>query len=422
MALNELRERVLGTYLVKNVGLLLSATAIGSLFGLGRTALLAQYLSKDSFGVINYVISVQAVVSLVGMPGFNSAVAQYTAKGYPYTWKLSVKRRIPFVAICSLILITLALVSQSKNLELARAFLVAALLLPFAWLLQGVPSYLSGLKRFPELALYRLGEYVTYFLGACAGLFVLGSASAWGVLAAQWLMLDLMSLGFMVRHWRALVVTKIPAHETEHAANMDSFSKYAHTMTYLAAASGIQNWLSPILIGTFVSLPELADYAIGDILYSQMKRIWGAYYQVSTPRLLRLSGGDMRKQVLREQRYVILFWTICCVALATVSAIFMPFIFYGKYASSVPFIIVLLAASWAGTVGGGPQIYFRLKENNKALTLMRSVSVFSAIAFPIAFIQVWGALGIAVGRLLSNIVLSAAGWVLFVRDERISYT
>lgn len=416
MALNRLRQRVSETYLVKNVSLLLFASVIGSLIGVARIALLAEHLPKKGFGVISYVVSIQGLVGLLGLPGFSTAIAQYTAKGFRYAWKLSAKRRLGFAALGSLVLVVLALVFLDKTPELGLAFLVGALLLPLMWLSQGVGAYLSGVKRFSELAVYKLLEHLANFLGACAGLFAFGQASGLGVLTGQWLLLNIMSLGFVARHWRELLLPRIPTDDARGAGHTASFSRYAWSMTWLAAASGIQNWLSPILIGTFISLPELADYAIGDVFYNQMKRIWGAYYEVTTPRLLRLSGRDMRKQILREQRYVMLLWTLSCVGLGTASAIFMPVIFSGKYASSLPFIIVLLAASWVGTIGGSPEIYFRLQENDKALRMIRAVSVLSAIVFPAALISFWGALGVAIGRLLSNAVFSTVGWILFVRD------
>ena len=73
---------------------LLVAHAITAVLGLTRNALLTNCLTKDDFGVLNYVMSWLAVVAVLGMPGLNLAVAQYVARGHWEAVRLGLRRRL----------------------------------------------------------------------------------------------------------------------------------------------------------------------------------------------------------------------------------------------------------------------------------------------------------------------------------------
>ena len=401
-------------YLVVSSLPLLVAHAITAVLGLTRNALLTNCLTKDDFGVLNYVMSWLAVVAVLGMPGLNLAVAQYVARGHWEAVRLGLRRRL---VLSVLPMVTLAAIgwigSKAGRTDIAPSvWLLTALFFPSAQVLTAIGSVLGALRRFRKIAILYVGQSAAFLLAVGMGLSLWRGPATEGIVLFQWLLVSVVN-GWFWAHLRRPEVDPVPL----SPAQRKQFYRFGAHLTAMDAITQARDRISALLLGGLVSLSALADYSIGNLFFEQMKSLWGIYYGVSYPRLLTLDAQDRWRQVRREA-------LLACPAFAALAglvgiglAAVVPWLFSAKYGSSLGHVWILLLAFVCSVPGGFFEMYFRVEEAEKALYQIRLAAAVFGILLPPLLLALWGPLGVAAGRTGANVVYSIVGFVLYRRQK-----
>ena len=407
---------LLSRYLVTSSIPLLIANVITLLLGLTRNILLTNLLDKSGYGAINYIAIWLPLFALLGMSGFDIAIGQYVAKGHWQAVGKGLRRRLAYSLIPVIVLLGFAFLGAHLGQELvpSRLWLVTALFFPTAQVLSAVGYVLNGAKRFRALAVYYVGQSSAFIVAAAIGLWIWPDDALTGIILWQWLLLSVLNVVFWLSLNRSPGESR-PLAESEWT----QFFRFGRHMTGISAIGVVQGRVGGLLIGTLVSLVALADYAIGDLFFRQLKRLWTIYYGVSYPRILGLSSEDRWRQVWREMRLATPAFVLISLATAAVLTLIVPWLFSAKYISSLPYVWVLIGAFVVTVPGGFAEMYFRLEEREWALYRIRVVAAVAGVALPVVFLIIWGPLGAAAGRLVANLLFSVFGCVLFRKCQAI---
>jgi O-antigen/teichoic acid export membrane protein len=389
---------------------MLVAQVITGALGLTRNALLARFLAKEDYGALSYLLNGLSVVALLGLPGLGVAVAQYVARGHSETVRLGLRRRLLFASLPMITLFAAGWMGlQSRqHATMPSLWFLTALFFPTAQVLSLVGSVLGARKRFRSLARYLVGQSAVFLLAAVIGLWVWPGQKTTGVVLFQWLLLSLLNIWFWakLRRPKSQVVPLSPAQQAK-------FYAFGTHMTVLSGIGELRARVGALLLGSFVSLSSLADYAIGDLFLEQMKALWTIYYTVSYPRLINLNPRDRWRQVGREARLATpAFAALGCVGGIGLS-LAIPWLFSAKYTSSLAYIWILLLAFVFSIPGGFFEMYFRLEEAEGALYRIRLVSDVVGVVLPAVMLVLWGPLGVPAGRASARLVYSFVGFIMY---------
>jgi O-antigen/teichoic acid export membrane protein len=400
-------------YLVVSSVPLLIAHAVTVILGLTRNSLLASFLTKDDYGALNYLLNWLPLVTILALPGFNLAIAQYVAKGHWEAIGLGLRRRLIFALLPMAALAALGWVAvrTGQDEAIPSLWFLTAFFFPTAQVLALVSSILGTLKRFRQLALFYVGQSAAYLLAAGIGLWLWPGQTIEGIILFQWLLTSLMYIWFWTQLRRS-DGEPIPL----SSAQRKQFYRFGMNMTVLNGIGQARTRLGALLLGSFVSFSTLADYAVGDLFFEQLKALWTIYYGVSYPRLITLAHHNRWKQVRRETILATPAFAALSGAVGAGLSFAVPWLFSAKYSSSLAYIWILLLAFVCSVPGGFFEMYFRVEESERALYWIRLTSATAGILLPPALLMLWGPLGVPTGRAGANLIYSVTGFTLYYRQ------
>lgn len=402
-------------YLVVASVPLLVAQVICASLGLGRNVLLTNLLSKADYAAINYLLGWVSVVSLLGLPGLNVAVAQYVARGHWETIRLGLRRRLLLAPLPMIALVSLGWMGiRPKQGEVIRSlWFLTAFFFPTAQVLGLVGSILGALRRFRRLAAYRVARSAAFLLAAAIGPWLWPGRATSGIILFQWLLLSFSSVWFWTR-LRRLEPDPVPLLPSQRRR----FYRFGTHMTVLGAIGQVRGRIGALLLGSFVSFSSLADYAVGNLFFEQMRAVWRIYYGVSYPRLVNLSPHDRWRQVGRELRIATPAFAALTGVVGVGLSFVIPWLFSAKYASSLAYTWILLFAFICSVPGGFFEMYFRLEESERQLYRIRLISDSLGALLPPLLLALWGPLGVPAGRACATLAYSLAGFTLYRRHRQ----
>jgi len=109
----------------------------------------ARFTTKEVYGTYQYIISMSAMLSLVLLPGLDTALIRSVAQRKERTFFLCEKEKLKFGIFAFLTFFAISLwYFLHKNLELALSFLFAGVFLPFLSIFSLYLAFWQGRKRF----------------------------------------------------------------------------------------------------------------------------------------------------------------------------------------------------------------------------------------------------------------------------------
>jgi len=109
----------------------------------------AWFATKEVFGAYQYIISIASMISLILLPGLDTALVRSVAKGKEKTFFLCEKEKLKFGFFALLIFFAISIwYFFRNNLELAISFFFAGIFLPLLAIFSLYLSFWYGKKRF----------------------------------------------------------------------------------------------------------------------------------------------------------------------------------------------------------------------------------------------------------------------------------
>lgn len=383
--------------------------------GLTRNTLLTNFLTKDEYGTFNYLFSWLPIVTLLALPGLRLTITQYVAKGHWEAIRLGLRRRLLFTPLPMIALVALGCIGMRTRQSdvMFSLWILTALFFPTAEVLGVIGGILTALKRFHHNAAYYIGKSATFLLATGIGLWVWPGQVMTGIILFHWLLLSLLNVGFWT-HLRRPEAESIPL----SPAQQSQFYRFGTHMTVLNVIGQARSRVGALLLGSLVSFSSLADYAVGDLFFEQMKALWTIYQGVSYPRLITLNAHDRWKQVGREAWLATPAFAALTGAVGIGLSFVIPWLFSTKYISSLVYVWILLLAFVCSIPGGFFEMYFRVEESEQALYRIRLVSAVVGVLLPTLLLVLWGPWGVPAGRACTNLIYSVTGFTLYRRHKQ----
>jgi O-antigen/teichoic acid export membrane protein len=106
------------------------------------------------------------------------------------------------------------------------------------------------------------------------------------------------------------------------------------------------------------------------------------------------------------------------IVISLLAHLLIPVVLPPQYATSLPFIDLMVSAVLISVPGLLAETYFRTQQNQRQQYQMRIAAAVVGVSAPAVLVIPYGAVGAAAGRLLANLIFSVVGVYVFWREDR----
>lgn len=355
----------------------------------------ANWLSKESFGVYQYVISMVGIFAILSLPGINTSLIRSVAKKLEGSLIDAFRTKLKWGLLGSFALLILAgwyLLNQ--NYILGASFLLGALFFPLKHAAPIFASYWNGKKRFDVRAKY---ELCSTFLSAIV------------VISTIYLTNNVICiiLAFFASH--AIfdyLFYKLTEKKIENKEKDINATPYGKSLTLMTGIAQVAEHIDKVILWKFLGPVQVAVYSFAQ---TPIKKIWDAI-PVSVLALPKLSEKSVKE---RKSGILAKFWKLFLMAIpVTLGAIILAPIVYKlilpQYTESVIYFQVmslfLLATPFSIL---GTSLLAEMKKKELYIINILSPSLKIILLFVlIPLFNVWGAvIALLLGQLINSILV-----------------
>ncbi len=258
----ENKLRIDARYFIKGGFWLSLGQIITILLGLITTALLAQHLTENDYGIYKYLLGILSLLSSFSLTGLGQSILQATAKKYygfyHETFSVNFKYSL-FISLFSIIGAVYYLINT--NVTLAIGCLLIAVFQPLISTYQFTPAHLQGARKFKESTILNMGRI---FFISTVTLITLFYTKNILILFLTYL------LGQFVSNIASNSIFLTPHNETPKEI-FDKYINYAKHTSARNIISNIAQRADTIIIFTQYGAIELAIYSIATVVPEQIK-------------------------------------------------------------------------------------------------------------------------------------------------------
>lgn len=352
----------------------------------------ANFLSKETYGTYQYLLSIAAIASAFTLTGMNNAVARAVARGYDGALKESVRMQLHW----GLIPATGAFIISvyyflNGNIVLGAGLLCIALFTPLNAAFGTYGAFLQGKQDFKRAFLYGMGWNIPYYIAVgCVAIF---SQPAIILLFAS-LASQCVALWFF---YRKTISAYNPANKTD--PETIPYGKHMSAMNLLSALAAQAD---TVLAFHFLGAAELALYSFATAIPERLGSFFKFIQTAALPRLSKKEPEQIRSAFGSRIWFAIAATSFAVLAYVLVA----PYLFlllFPTYLEAIPFTqlyALTIIASLAGLFVTGLTAGRRVQE----LYIFSIASPILQLSLQLGGVFVWGLWGLLVGRIISNFV------------------
>lgn len=392
-----------------DISQLVGRNLISLIVSLGVAKLLTSVFTREEYGIYQFVIGIVASLGFLSLPGMNQIIIQETAKGKHGMLSQALRWQLKVSPIYSAVILILAGYYQFIAKETVIALCFAATFIFFP-LKSAISSYLSYLLGRQDYTLYTrlplfvsLGVALTTALTAWATRNPVVVLAAFGITAT---LLHLFGYGFVLKNR--------PPENTDYSQSAIHFGL---SLSALYITPSISARLGTILVGTLLSMPEVALLSLMFLPLQKSKILLGPLLEFLSPRVVTQSGPNMFR---RANQAMLIYVTIMLGFVILVAAMMPVFfrIFFPDYMDAMLLarlaIFCMLPSAPAGIME--LTIY-----SQKRLTQTRNFR-FIQFAFDLVItyvcIRTWGVVGSILSRFLSGSLRTSMVSIYYFKNRR----
>ncbi|MCK9378664.1 MAG: oligosaccharide flippase family protein [Candidatus Moranbacteria bacterium] len=357
------------TYFVKNGFWVAVRQIIGMIAGLSISISFARLASQEIFGQYQFVLSVLSIVSILSIPGLNTAITQSVARGYDGDYKKVVRMSFFWSLLGTPILLFIGgyyYIYQSHSLGVA--FMIASVFFPFFYAPNTWDAFLQGKSRFDistkyssvQMTLNAVTTIVVVFLNRDKLIPIV--------------VMYLASYTFFNGYYYFKSLKYIENEKTDSGT-----IKYGWFLTKINFLGIIANNIDNVLVGILLGPSTLAAYVIISLLANKYKDIAKVFVSVAIPKMSVMNYGIKSIVFIYKKLFIVMM--LISALMASVYFVLVPIVnkfLFGDvyveyydisryYALAILFII--------------PTIFFGYyaQASKKRLTILVSGPIFQVI-------------------------------------------
>jgi len=394
-------ESVVGTdmiYLAKGGSWLVFGQAIATLAGFFISIAFANLISKESFGIYKFVLSMAGIVGAFGLTGLGVAVTQSVAKGFEvlsrgfrHNLKWSLGIFLGGIALFAYYLV-------KDNLLLSTSFLLMSISLPVTTSATLYGAYLLGKKDFRRNSLFGI---ISNLIPAAAILMaIIFTKNIW-VIIFTYFSITALTTYYLYR--RTLVI-----YGDRNRTDDPRFLSYGKHLSAMDVMGKVASYFDKILIFHYLGAAPLAIYAFAIAPVEQLQSGKKILSTLILPKISGRSFEELQKTTPRKSLALVLY----ALTLAGLWVLVAPYFYkllYPQYLDSVFYsqIYSLTLLAVAGTLFNETLVAHQKK---KELYIHRTIMPIIQLIMFFIMLPLYGLMGLVVTHV---IIRSLNGLVLF---------
>jgi len=392
-------------YLTKGGFWLTLSHAIQLVSGIILAVAFANLLSKESYGIYQFVMSGAAILSVFTLSGMGSALSRSVAEGntgaLPYAFRTHMLWNIGIVT-GSFCMATYYYVND--NTQLATAFLIVGLLVPFVESFSLYRPYLLGGKHFKESAILGFWRRPFPLIALVVTLIFTKNPIT---LVFVYFAANLLIAGYIY----FLVRKRYP----ENKPPEKDFLGFAKRLSLLEVITRVAVHSDKILVFHLLGAAPVAVYTLAQLPVKQLQNIIQVAFPVAFPKFVTSKMSTLQETLPRKLLLVFLF-AVSVISIYVVCAPFFFGILFPLYPEATLYsqVLALLILTAPRTILG--QVFLAHKQTNK-LFIVRIFNIVVRLILLYVLIMLYGLWGAVFAAVITALASTLLTYLLFRYDN-----
>ena len=377
--------------------------AVIFVFGLLTSVAFAHYVSKETYGQYQYLLSILAVLGVFSLRGVPASLTRSVARGFEGSFLPAIKKRLKWALAGSIIGLVMAGYYFFKdNALLTVGCLIIAALMPLYETADTYLAYLEGKKDFRQRAKLNILAQFVYSSSILIAIYFF--PRVFPILIASLL------FGAATKWLFNLSIIK----KTKDKGTEDDVIQYGKHLSLMAVISMTAQQLNKILVFHYLGPVDLAIFSFANLPQSQATSALGNLRTIAYPKISEKDKKIFIKSWFRKILLLTFF-----IALGAILYYFIaPFlfkIFFPNYLSSVKYSQILFLLVLFFPISFLPLILQAQKKQKELYRWNISTSVLEIILL-FLLIPPYGLWGLIYAQLTSKTIASIYTIFIFVKS------
>ena len=366
----------------------------------------ANLLPREAYGTYQYLLSLSALLTAIGLSGMGGAVAQSVARGYEGDLRAGMRAQLLWSIVPTVIgLAGAGYYAFHGNSAIAIGLAIIALLAPATDAFRVYGAFLGGKREFKRVFIYGNIVNTVYYVAIFATIFLSKNAI---ILILVNLAANFAATAFV---YRRTVKTQVSNDRTDR----ETVPFGAH-LSVMNAFGTVINQLDSVLVFHFLGPIDLAVYSFATMLPERLGGMFNFIGTAAFPKFANRTLAELRGSILAQTVRATLASAIGTVAYILAAPLLFRLLF-PKYLDAIPYtqlyavVILLLSANLVS-------IALQAKRLKAELYVMSFVNPVTLIALQIPLLLMYGITGMLVARILSDALGVLIGLLLLFRAAR----
>ncbi len=350
----------------------------------------ANLLSKETYGIYTYILSIVGILSIPTLSGMAVAAIQAVAHGYEGSLMPIVRTKIRWGLLGSLASLILAgYYYFLGNTTLAISFLIVAGFLPIMEAFSLYDALLQGRKIFGVSVKFYVINQIIAVASLISAIFFTGNLFI--ILLAYFVPWTLIRFIFL-----KIVLKKFSPNQKQDPQTIS----YGKHLTLMGIIGTVASYLDQLLIFHYLGAAELAIYSFALAPTEQIKNSLSSITTLALPKFSQRSKEEIKKTIMgKVLRYALLIAVITVIYILAAPLVYK--IFFPKYLDSV-FYSQILAVSLISVSALLPSSALQAQMTKKKLYVFSTVASLLQIVLMAVFIYFYGLMGAVLARILAR--------------------
>lgn len=373
------------------------------IFGIATTVFFARLATKEVFGQYQLLLSFIGLVSILSLPGLNISILRSLAQGYEGTYAKGIRLSFVWSLLgVPVLLLVAGYFFSVHDSTMGWALVATAFFFPGYWAPNTWINYYQARSQFKRLTIYETIHGGAVFLAVAAALWL--SAGSLLITVISYFAVHVFFNVYF--HLRTLPLISNQREDP-------GWIRQGLAMTLLSFVSLAYNNVDKLIIGMFLSVEQLAGYAIAVALINKIRMAFKAFNRVLFPRLARLDRETMRRRIKRRAPLAIVGLLLLTVLLYLVMPSLIHVLFSAKYNEAIFYSrLYLVTLPFAFFMTLFSHVFVSLKQE-RLLTKIQIISVIINLVLYIVLIPLLGVIGAIISSIIYFIfftIIAAAVW------------
>ncbi len=370
-------------------------TIISNIFALMLSLAFARFVSKDTYGTYQFLISLSSIIGGFTLMGMNNAVTQAVARGFEGTFQASIKEQIRFSLIPFIVGLCISLYYfLAGNNTISISILIIAILLPITNTLNTWTAFLNGKKDFKNIFLFSQIINILYYAGLTSIIFIKPQVLPFILIS---FLLNTLANILIYR----LILSKYQPNNKNDAEAIKFGKKLSISNILPTIATNIDN----LVIFHFLGAAQLAVYVFASSIPERLGSLLRPISNVAFPKMSTKKPEEIASIIPKKTLQLFLL----SLTGGAIYVIFAPLIFkilFPTYTSSIVYSQVYTFATILHITTSFPLTALYATLSKKIYNINLSYPIYNII-FIYSGAYFFGIWGVIFAKIASNTILLA---------------